>query len=59
MEDEITDHLGYHKHEPAEKNCCSSRNGMRAKTVLADVGPGEGRVPRGRRRQVRAAQIVE
>ncbi|WP_316959726.1 transposase [Streptomyces sp. TRM68367] len=55
----MTDHLGYHKHEPAEKNCCSSRNGMRAKTVLADVGPGEGRVPRGRRRQVRAAQIVE
>jgi len=43
LEGEITDHLGYDKHDPAGKN---SRNGTRAKTVLTDVGPVEVKVPR-------------
>ncbi len=43
LEGEITDHLGYDKHDPAGKN---SRNGTRAKTVLSDVGPVEVKVPR-------------
>jgi putative transposase len=39
LEGEITDHLGYDKHDPAGKNGGNSRNGTRAKTVLTDVGP--------------------
>ncbi|WNI19582.1 IS256 family transposase [Streptomyces sp. ITFR-21] len=46
LEGEITGHLGYGKHDPAGKNSGSSRNGTRAKTVLTDVGPVEGKVPR-------------
>ena len=44
LEGEITDHIGYEKHDPAGKNNGNSRNGTRAKTVLTDVGPvrGEG-----------------
>lgn len=34
LEGEITDHLGYEKHDPAAKNNGNSRNGTRAKTVL-------------------------
>ncbi|MCW2860548.1 MAG: transposase mutator type [Actinoallomurus sp.] len=40
LEGEITDHLGYDKHEVAGKNSGNSRNGTRAKTVLTDVGRG-------------------
>jgi transposase-like protein len=47
LEGEITDHLGYDKHDPAGKNGGNSRNGTRAKTVLTDVGPaGIIRAPR-------------
>ncbi|GGY10210.1 hypothetical protein GCM10010358_73450 [Streptomyces minutiscleroticus] len=46
LEGEITDHVGYEKHDPAGKNNGNSRNGTRAKTVLTDVGPVEVRVPR-------------
>ncbi|WP_246144957.1 transposase, partial [Actinacidiphila oryziradicis] len=46
LEGEITDHLGYDKHEAAGKNSGNSRNGTRAKTVLTDVGPVEVKVPR-------------
>lgn len=42
---EITDHLGYDKHDPAGKNGGNSRDGTRAKTVLTDVGPVEITVP--------------
>lgn len=45
---EITDHLGYDKHDPAGDNSGNSRNGTRAKTVLTDVGPVEISVPRDR-----------
>lgn len=48
LEGEITDHLGYDKHDPAGKNGGNSRNGTRAKTVLTDVGPVGIAVPRDR-----------
>lgn len=47
LEDEITDRLGYDKHDPAGKNGGNSRNGTRSKTVLT-VGPVEIDVPRDR-----------
>jgi len=46
LEGEITDHVGYDKHERAGRNSGNSRNGSRAKTVLTDIGPVEVRVPR-------------
>jgi len=46
FEGEITDHLGYEKHEAAGRGSGNSRNGTRAKTVLTDVGPVEVKVPR-------------
>ena len=46
MDGEITDHLGYEKHDPVGKDGGNSRNGSRAKTVLTDVGPIEIVVPR-------------
>ncbi|KYG51839.1 transposase [Streptomyces sp. WAC04657] len=48
LEGEITDHLGYDKHDPAGKDGGNSRNGTRVKTVLTDVGPVEISVPRDR-----------
>ncbi|MBQ0826097.1 IS256 family transposase [Streptomyces sp. RG38] len=48
LEGEITDHLGYDKHDLAGKNSGNSRNGKRSKTVLTDVGPVEMTVPRDR-----------
>jgi transposase-like protein len=48
LDGEITDHLGYDKHDPAGRNTGNSRNGSRAKTVLTDVGPVEVAVPRDR-----------
>ena len=48
LEGEITDHLGYDKHDPAGRNTGNSRNGTRSKTVLTDVGPVELEVPRDR-----------
>jgi putative transposase len=48
LEGEITDHLGYDKHDPAGRNTGKSRNGTRSKTVLTDVGPVELEVPRDR-----------
>jgi transposase-like protein len=48
LEGEITDHLGYDKGDPAGKNGGNSRNGVRGKTVLTEVGPVELGVPRDR-----------
>ena len=48
LEGEITDHLGYDKHDPAGKNGGNSRNGTRSRRVLTDVGPMEITVPRDR-----------
>ena len=59
LEGEITDHLGYDKHDPAGKNSGNSRNGTRSKTVLTDVGPVEvKRAPR-RRAGTFEPQIVK
>jgi putative transposase len=48
LEGEITDHLGYDKHDPAGRGTGKSRNGTRAKIVLTDVGPVQIDVPRDR-----------
>ena len=48
LEGEITDHLGYDKGDPAGKNGGNSRNGVRGKTILIEVGPVEIGVPRDR-----------
>ena len=48
LDGEITDHLGYDKHDPAGRGSGNSRNGVRTKTVLTDVGPVEITVPRDR-----------
>jgi transposase-like protein len=46
LEGEITDHVGYDKHDASGRGSGNSRNGTRAKTVLTDVGPVEVKVPR-------------
>lgn len=46
VEGEITDHVGYEKHDVAGRDSGNSRNGTRSKTVLTDVGPVEVKVPR-------------
>jgi transposase-like protein len=48
LEGEITDHLGYDKHEVVAKTSANSRNGHRPKTVTTEVGPVEIEVPRDR-----------
>ena len=48
LDGEITDHLGYDKHDPAGRGTGNSRNGARSKTVLTEVGPVEISVPRDR-----------
>ncbi|MCW3820852.1 IS256 family transposase [Micromonospora sp. DR5-3] len=46
LDGEITDHVGYEKHDSAGRGSGNTRNGSRTKTVLTDVGPVEVRVPR-------------
>ncbi len=46
LDGEMTDHLGYAKHDPAGKDSGNSRNGRRSKTVTTEVGPVEVSVPR-------------
>jgi putative transposase len=46
LEGEITDHVGFDKHDKASNKRENTRNGHRAKTVITDVGPVEIRVPR-------------
>jgi putative transposase len=48
LEVEMSDHLGYDKHDPAGRNSGNSRNGTRTKTVTTDVGPVDLEVPRDR-----------
>jgi transposase-like protein len=38
LEAEITDHLGYDKHDPMGRNGQNSRNGTRPKAVLTEIG---------------------
>lgn len=53
LDGELTDHLGYDKHDAAGRNDGNSRNGARTKTVLTDVGQVDITVPRGSGRQLR------
>ena len=46
LEEEMADHLGYDKHDPVGRNRGNSRNGVRSKTVLTEIGPVEIDVPR-------------
>ncbi len=49
LEAEMSEHLGYNKHDPAGRERGSnSRNGTRSETVLTDVGPIAIEVPRDR-----------
>ena len=49
LEEEMTDHLGYPKHEPCGRESGNSRNGSRTKTVITDnAGPVQIDVPRDR-----------
>lgn len=69
LEGEITDHVGYDKHDAAGRGSGNSRNGTRAKTVLTEVGPVQVKVPRDtagsfepqivRKRQRRLAGVEE
>jgi putative transposase len=48
LDAEMTEHLGYEKHDPAGRDGGNSRNGTRAKTVITEVGPVQVEVPRDR-----------
>ena len=48
LESEMTSHLGYDKHDPTGRDRGNSRNGVRAKTVITEVGPVQIEVPRDR-----------
>jgi transposase-like protein len=49
LAEEMTDHLGYEKHDPAGDGSGNVRNGTRAKTVISGhAGPVELEVPRDR-----------
>ena len=49
LDEELAEHLGYDKHDPAGYNTGNSRNGARPKTVITDaVGPVTIEVPRDR-----------
>ncbi len=48
LEEELSEHLGYDKHDPVGRNRENSRNGTRTKTVLTEIGPVDIDVPRDR-----------
>lgn len=48
MQAEMTDHLGYEKHDPAGKNSANSRNGATTMTLKGDFGKGPPETPRDR-----------
>jgi putative transposase len=49
LQEEMTEHLGYEKHDPAGAGTGNIRNGIRGKTVLTEAsGPVEIEVPRDR-----------
>jgi transposase-like protein len=47
LDAEMTEHLGYDKHDPGGRGCGNSRNGTRVKTVFTEIGQVEIGVPRG------------
>ena len=48
LQTELTEHLGYDKHDPAGHGSGNSRNGSTPKTVLTEVGPVPLDIPRDR-----------
>jgi putative transposase len=48
LQAELTEHLGYGKHDPAGNGSGNSRNGATTKTVQTEVGPMQVKVPRDR-----------
>ena len=46
--EELTEHLGYEKHDPAGRGSGNSRNGTTPKRLLTEVGPVDLAVPRDR-----------
>jgi putative transposase len=48
LAEEMTEHLGYEKHDPAGRGSGNSRNGVTGKTLLTEVGGIELEVPRDR-----------
>jgi transposase-like protein len=48
LDEELTDHLGYERHDPAGRGSGNSRNGTTPKTVLTDIGGIDLDVPRDR-----------
>ena len=48
LEGELSDHLGYEKHDPAGRNSGNTRNGHTSKTVKTDSGDIDLDVPRDR-----------
>ena len=39
VEAEMTEHLGYDRHDRVGRDCGNSHNGTRTKTVLTEIGP--------------------
>src|SRR3954452_15899746 len=48
LDAEMSEHLGYDKHDAVGRDGGNSRNGTRSKTVLTEIGPVEIEVPRDR-----------
>jgi putative transposase len=48
LEAEMSEHLGYDKHDAMGRNGGNSRNGTRSKTVFTEIGPVQIEVPRDR-----------
>jgi putative transposase len=48
LEAELTEHLGYGKHDPAGRGSGNSRNGSTSKTIDTEIGPVDVAVPRDR-----------
>ena len=59
LEGELTDHLGYDRHDPAGRDSGNSRNGHRSKTVLTDVGPVQLDVARDREASFEAKIVAK
>jgi len=63
LDAEMTEHLGYEKHDTVGRGSGNSRNGTRSKTVLTEIGPVEidvrgTSIPRSRRRSSRNVSVV-
>jgi putative transposase len=49
LAEEMTEHLGYERHDPAGRGSGNSRNGVTGKTLLTEVGGVDLAVPRNRK----------